>query len=263
MRVLYPKNPLDKTQADEPYQEEFMAVRSAGYQCSLFDVDALVFEEFKPHPKIQAGESVLYRGWMLNPKGYLNLIAQIERQGGQPITSYANYLRCHHLPGWYEQCLRFTAETYFFEADEELEARVEKLGWDRYFVKDFVKSNTAERGSIANSPADVRTIVEQIAMYRGEIEGGVAIRRVEDYRPHTERRYFVVRGVPYASDGEIPGLVQEIARCIDAPFYSVDVIETSSGELRLVELGDGQVSNRKTWSVSKFVEAIAAIAHSV
>ncbi|NJL81632.1 MAG: hypothetical protein HC917_27995, partial [Richelia sp. SM2_1_7] len=100
MRVLYPENPLNKTQADDSYQEEYMAVCAAGYECSLFDFDALAFGEFSPHPKIPAGERVLYRGWMLNPQRYENLIAQIERQGGEPITSYANYLRCHHLPGW-------------------------------------------------------------------------------------------------------------------------------------------------------------------
>jgi ATP-grasp domain, R2K clade family 3 len=32
---------------------------------------------------------------------------------------------------------------------------------------------------------------------------------------------------------------------IDAPFYSVDVVENLAGELRLVELGDGQVSDKK------------------
>ena len=258
MRVLYPENPLDKTQADEPYQEELMAVHAAGYQYSLFDFDALSFGEFRPYPKIQAGERVLYRGWMLNPQGYENLIVQIERKNGQPVTSVANYLRCHHLPGWYQKCLDFTAETYFFEVDRDLETKIEKLGWEPYFVKDFVKSNTAGSGSIANSPSEVCAIVEQIATYRGEIEGGVAIRRFESYRLSTERRYFVVNGLPYSSQGDIPELVKEIAGIIDAPFYSVDVVENLAGELRLVELGDGQVSDKKTWSLAKFVEVIAA-----
>jgi ATP-grasp domain, R2K clade family 3 len=258
MRVLYPENPLDKTQADEPYHEEFTIVRNAGYQCSLFDFDALTSEAFNPCPKIQPGERVLYRGWMLNSHGYETLVAQIEGKGGIPITSHADYLRCHHLPGWYQQCINFTADTYFFEADEKLETKVQELGWNRYFVKDFVKSNTARGGSIANSPSEVRHIVEQIATYRGEVEGGIAIRRVESYLSNTERRYFVVRGLPYSPNGKIPALVKEIANIIDAPFYSIDVVENSAGELRLVELGDGQVSDKKAWPVSKFVEVIAA-----
>jgi hypothetical protein len=115
-------------------------------------------------------------------------------------------------------------------------------------------------GSIANSPSEVEQILGQIATYRGEIEGGVAVRRVENYRTGTEKRYFVVHGIPYAADGSIPTLVQNIADIIDAPFYSVDVVENSLGELRLVELGDGQVSDRKTWPMTKFIEVIAAIA---
>ncbi|MBE7382760.1 MAG: ATP-grasp domain-containing protein [Leptolyngbya sp. SIO1E4] len=260
MRVLYPENPLEKSQADEPYQEEFLAVSGAGYPCSLFDFDALTFDEFKPHPKIQVGERVLYRGWMLNPQGYRQLTKQIERKGGEPITSYADYLRCHHLPGWYEQCSSFTAETHFFKPDADFKSALDQLGWDCYFVKDFVKSNTTEKGSIANSPSEVCVIVDQIATYRGEIEGGVAIRRVEHYKPQTERRYFVVRGVPYSLNEKVPELVKEVAKAVEAPFYSVDVVENLAGELRLVELGDGQVSDKKAWSAPKFMEVISAIA---
>jgi hypothetical protein len=189
MRILYPENPLNSTQADEPYHEEFTETSSTGYhQCSLFDFDALAFDEFNPHPRIQSGERVLYRGWMLNSQRYKTLIKWIESKGGIPIISHDDYLRCHHLPGWYQECSSFTAETCFFEADEEIEIKVEALGWGRYFVKDFVKSNTAELGSVANSPSEVRNIIEQIATYRGEIEGGIAIRRFEHYRSSTERR---------------------------------------------------------------------------
>jgi hypothetical protein len=67
-----------------------------------------------------------------------------------------------------------------------------------------------------------------------------------------------VNGVPYSSDSVVPKLVQEIATIINAPFYSVDVVENLAGELRLVELGDGQVSDKKTWTVSKLVEVVAA-----
>ncbi len=259
MRILYPENPLNTSQADEPYQEEFVAVRAAGLPCSLFDFDLLPFGEFNPHPKTIPGEQILYRGWMLNPQGYQTLVMQIEKKGGIPITSYGDYLRCHHLPGWYPQCASFTAETNFFQVDDELEQNIEALGWEQYFVKDFVKSNTADKGSIAQSPTEALSIVDQLATYRGETEGGVAIRRVESYRPDTEQRYFVVRGVAYALSGEVPQLVQTIARIVDAPFYALDIIENLTGELRLVELGDGQVSDKKNWPVSQFLKVISAI----
>ncbi|WP_225901116.1 ATP-grasp domain-containing protein [[Leptolyngbya] sp. PCC 7376] len=167
---------------------------------------------------------------------------------------------CHHLPSWYDKCSEFTAESHFFEVDEDLEKNVAALGWDAYFVKDFVKSNNANKGSIAQSPAQVREIVEQLELYRGEIEGGISIRRVEEYRPNTECRYFVVRGEAYSPNRKIPDLVTEINHLIDAPFYSIDIIENAQGKLRLVELGDGQVSSRKNWPLKKFIEMLTAIA---
>ena len=260
MRILYPEHPLEKSQADEPYQEEYLAVKAAGYPCSLFEFDALTFDEFKPHPKIEAGEPVLYRGWMLNSKAYKQFTRQIESKGGQPITSYDEYLHCHHLPGWYEQCSHWTAETHFFEPETNFEEALKSIDWGRYFVKDFVKSNTADQGSIAKSPSEVAVILNQISTYRGEIEGGVAIRQVENYKAQTECRYFVVRGNPYSLNEQIPELVEEVAKAVDAPFYSVDVIENLAGELCLVELGDGQVSDKKAWPISKFVEVLAALA---
>ena len=259
MRILYPENPLHQEQADEPYHKEFRAMDAKGYPCSLFDFDALAFGDFNPHPKIEPHERILYRGWMLNAQAYKTLVTRIKFKGGEPITSLADYLQCHYLSGWYQQCSDFTAKTYFFDADETLETKVGTLGWNRFFVKDFVKSNTAEKGSIAHSPSEVCDIVQQLTAYRGEIEGGVAIRQVEDYIPDTERRYFVVRDTAYSPDGNPPPqLVQDISTMINAPFYSVDLVQNSAGDLRLVELGDGQVSDKKTWPLAKFVDVLAA-----
>ncbi|WP_225901115.1 hypothetical protein [[Leptolyngbya] sp. PCC 7376] len=64
MRVLFPENPLNKSEADDIYHEEFLAMQAAGYDCSLFDFDALSFGDFAPRPKIQTGDRLLYRGWM-------------------------------------------------------------------------------------------------------------------------------------------------------------------------------------------------------
>jgi hypothetical protein len=229
-----------------------------GIACSLFDFDAMSYSPLKPVPSIEKGDRILYRGWMMNPEQYAGLVTNIERRGGVAITSKTAFVACHHLGGWYERCADLTPETVFLDNDEQLESRIRELDWGSYFVKDFVKSNTAELGSFAASAEGVRKIVDQIEFYRGEVEGGVCIRRVEKFRVDTERRYFVVRGVAYASDGEVPDEVDEIASRIDAPFFSVDMIEDAAGRVRLVELGDGQVSDRKEWRVADFIKVIAA-----
>jgi acetoacetate decarboxylase len=42
---------------------------------------------------------------------------------------------------------------------------------------------------------------------------------------------------------------EKIANIINASFYSVDVIPRVDGEYRIVEIGNGQVSDKKTWNV--------------
>jgi len=39
---------------------------------------------------------------------------------------------------------------------------------------------------------------------------------------------------------------------LDCVLFSVDIVRDSGGRRRLIELGDGQVSDRKKWSASTF-----------
>lgn len=258
MRVLYPENPLNSKEADEPYQAEYVALQAAGIACSLFDLDALAYGEFRARPRIETGEQVLYRGWMMNPARYEKWVAAVCDRAASPITSTAHYLQCHHLPGWYHTCADLTMETHFFEMPFEAQAlrQAEALGWGSFFVKDFVKSNTAQTGSIARSPQEIVEILEHLAEYRGEIEGGVALRKVEQYEPRSEQRYFVMNDKSYGPAGIVPEIVKTVASRVSAPFYSVDIATTVEGTLQVVELGDGQVSDKKNWPLDRFVDML-------
>lgn len=252
--------PLNEKLADGPYQDEYQGLCSLGMDCSRFDFDAIAFDEFAPSPHIQPGEAILYRGWMLNPKGYQTLTQYIRDCGGRPITTMEHYSQCHHFKNWYTTCQDLTAETHFFDVSDDIVAAAQQLGWGRFFVKDFVKSNTGDKGSIARSPQEIQAIVAQLTEYRGEIEGGIALRRVESFVPDSEQRYFVVNGKAWGMAGEIPQLVSAIASRIQAPFYSVDVAMTTRGDLQLVELGDGQVSDKKDWPLEAFLKVLTSIA---
>ncbi|WP_241165646.1 ATP-grasp domain-containing protein [Serratia marcescens] len=91
--------------------------------------------------------------------------------------------------------------------------------------------------------------------YRGELEGGVSLRRFENLFDDSERRYFSLNGQVFSADGEIPDIVHQIASRIKTPFYSIDIAKNANGELRLIEIGDGQVSDTKEWSVADLVTA--------
>jgi hypothetical protein len=257
MRIIFPFDPLEEKKADGPFRDEYDLLKSMGVECSLFDYDSLGFDEFKPKPQINHGDLVLYRGWMLNPVSYQKLTSLIERKGGKMVTSISDFVLSHHLPKWYESCKAFTPETVFSDSEDGLEVLADELGWNSFFVKDFVKSNYSNRGSIARSPAEVLEIVSLIKEHRGEIEGGISLRKVEEYLPETEQRYFVFNGKSYSHDGDIPEMVSLISKIHPAPFFSIDLIQRSDGALRLVELGDGQVSDKKTWASEVFCKMIA------
>lgn len=257
MRVLFPFDPLENMEADGPFKEEYLLLKEMGVECSLFDYDSLGFGEFRPRPKFEDGDVVLYRGWMLNPSLYEKLANLVRKSGGDMLTSPIEFRGSHHLPGWYGSVREFTPETIFFQSEENVVSGAERSGWGKFFVKDYVKSNYGERGSIANSPSEVQEIITLIREHRGEIEGGIALRKVEDLQPETEVRYFVFNGKPYSPTGVIPNIVNEVASRHKVPFYSVDIIQRSDGELRLIEIGDGQVSDRKSWDAGVFCKALA------
>lgn len=254
MRLLYPCNPLEKNKPDEAFEEEFRAAQEPGLPCGLYSAEDFECGEFQPRPAFTEGEEVLYRGWMLTPDDYVRLYTAVAGKGGRMLTSPEQYRHCHYLPEWYPLCVDVTPKTICLERDAKFSEAINALGWGGYFVKDYVKSLTTSRGSLAKNAEEVEEIVDLIEKYRGQVEGGVCVREFEDLQPETEERFFVWKKQPHARDGVIPAIVTEVARRIDSPFYSVDVVLDAKGAPRLIELGDGQVSDRKKWAPERFVD---------
>lgn len=258
MHLLVPSDPLNRSMPDEAYAEELAAFRELGWQASLFSFEDFEQGDFKVRPPLPDGASVLYRGWMLTVDQYTRLHEAVEARNAALATAPEQYRLCHHLPGWYEQCRDLTIRTVFADEGSDFSAMLATLGWQKYFVKDYVKSLTTTRGSVASTVDEVHEVVALLRRYRGQIEGGVCIREYVALRPATEERYFVFHGVAYAREGEPPDIVRDVTRRVRSPFFSVDVVETDTGELMVVELGDGQVSDRKNWTAARFAEAASA-----
>lgn len=260
MHLLFPSAPFSKVAVDDEYAGEYETARHAGLECSVLCTQDFDEGKFTARPALPTGAKVIYRGWMLAPEEYTRLHEGIVSKGGTPVTSPVQYRLCHHLPEWYPQCIDCTPETLFFSRDADFELALAAQNWPAFFVKDYVKSLTTKRGSIAATAAEVAEIVNLIEQFRGGVEGGVCVRKYEDLVPATEERYFVLNGHAYGRDGNVPQLVSEIASRIKSPFFSVDIVEAADGQLRLIELGDGQVSSRKKWSMDTFVRVIAEAA---
>lgn len=248
---IFPTQPLRSTAVEEMFADQLTEMEAAGYSTSLCPDS--VIQDNKPLGNVPPDTTVVYRGWMLNAKEYSRLAQAIGAASAAPLTSPTAYLAAHHLPNWYPLITEFTPETRTFALDADWESELRSLGWDAFFIKDYVKSLKTSRGAVVRDPSEIGAVVEEMERFRGEIEGGLCVRRVEPFITDSERRYFVLHRQAFAPDGQpVPDLVRQVAARIPSPFFSVDVIRRDDGELRVVEVGDGQVSDLTGWSVSAF-----------
>lgn len=254
MHFLYPSHPLDPKQPDEPFQDQVNEIRRRGLGVSIVCLEELAQENCRIRGPIPEGATVVYRGWMLSQDDYKRLLTRIKSNGATPFISLEMYLACHYLPNWYPLISEFTPETKMFSLDTDFVGELKAIGWERFFIKDHVKSLKTSRSSVISKAEDISVVLSEMQEFRGVIEGGVCVRRFEQFVPSSEKRYFVINGESYAASGAVPEMVLECARRIKSHFFSVDVAMRSDGRLRVVEIGDGQVSDLVGWEPGRFAE---------
>ena len=254
MDFVYPADMLKPRLPDEMFREEANALKENGHLVSLLDSDTLLIRAISS--PIEQGAKVVYRGWMVKPTEYQDLVRSIEQLGAVAYTSLDLYLSTHYLPNWYPLLADLTPETVVLDPAADLVSAPKQLGWPRFFVKDYVKSLKTAGGSIAERPEDIKRVVAEMQKYRGEIEGGLCIRRYEDFVPNSEVRSFVINGVCFGPNPRVtvPPIVQEAASRLSSPFFSVDMAVRTDGTAWIVEVGDGQVSDLVGWTAKRFVD---------
>jgi ATP-grasp domain-containing protein len=258
VHLLYPSNPLNSRDPDEQYVEESKVATEMGFEYSIFPFEYFLAGKFRPIPELRPAEMIVYRGWMMKPQEYLRFHDAICATGAVTLTSPQQYELCHHLPRWYPILESYTPETLFFNESDDIGGKLRSLSWTSCFLKDHVKSVATAGGSMARDVSEIPVILERMMKYRGEIEGGVCARRIEDFDPKSESRHFVYQGKPFSRTGDTPEIVAIAAQRILSPFFSVDVARRRDGVLRIIELGDGQVSDRKDWTARELLEIFQA-----
>lgn len=256
MRVLYPDDPLNQRRPEGLFAAEYDLARARGFDVSIFSFEDFDRGRFSPKPQLAEGEAVIYRGWMLKLDGYERLMKEVSGSSARMVVSLENYRNTHHLPSWYPLIKDLTAETLVFEENTDFVTALRDRKWSGYFVKDYAKSLNTGTGSLVETPDEIARVVAQIKKYRGEVEGGVCIRRREEYESGSERRYFIAKGRAFSSSGDIPDVVAKCASLVASPFFTIDTALRKDGVWRIVEVGDGQVSDRKEWSAERLVEVL-------
>ncbi len=237
------------------FAEQAVVLSEGGHSISVVDIEQLQSQAARIVPLLDAHGLVVYRGWMLSPGAYGYFVEAVQQQGASAFTSAKQYLATHYLSNWYPLISDLTPETVILEKDQDFVSALRDIGWPRFFVKDYAKSLKTALGSVVVRPEDICAVVAEMEKFRGAIEGGLCVRRVENFVPNSEVRYFVLNGKPDGPSLEepVPGIVAQCASRIDSPFFTVDVALREDGVLRVVELGDGQVSDLVGWSTDRFV----------
>ena len=151
---LFPASPLNSRMIDEAFQDQAIVLKSAGFGTSVFDIDNNKIIGAQPEP----GAVFVYRGWMMTPEEYSFFYGWLlGRQTGNQtglITNPEQYLAAHYLPNWYPLVEALTPETLIFPGRDMVAWKTTVAeGWDKIHVKDYVKSLSTGRGSIARSGA--------------------------------------------------------------------------------------------------------------
>jgi hypothetical protein len=254
LHFVMPPDGLSENQIEGLFNPQAKTLIERGHTVSI--VKDEVFNSTAVPRNLPRESTVVYRGWMVGIEQYKKYEEAINAIGSRTITNSSQYCLAHWLPNWYSKLSAYTAETVVVDKSANIINELKQLNWkEGYFLKDYVKSLKVAGGSIVRNPEDGARWLKEMLSYRDEIEGGICIRRIENFIPDSELRYFVIQGKPFGpNNSPVPEPVNVAASTIESPFFSVDVAKTIDGDWRIVELGDGQVSDLVGWTAEDFAK---------
>ena len=264
MMLLVPADVLRPRRVDEHFAAEASAARDAGHPVAVVDHDAIAGgDAARAVSRVSGDGPAVYRGWMLSPARYAQLAAALADRGVTMRTSAEQYRRAHELPGWYAALREFTpASAWTSGAEREsFDVARAELGAGPAVLRDYSKSMKHHWDEAAFIPdltdADRAWAVAQRfrELRDDDFAGGFVLRRFESFTGAEARTWWVdgvcrlVTAHPDTPD-ELPPTdlpvadLQPAIAALTLPFVTADLVRNTDGAWRLVELGDGQVSDR-------------------
>ncbi|MCX4825330.1 ATP-grasp domain-containing protein [Streptomyces sp. NBC_01142] len=270
---LYCCDPLNPRRVDEHFAAEAREVRARGGAVVLIDHDALLQGDAqRAVARVPRGtDAAWYRGWMIPGDRYQELSEALSRRGSGLLVAPEQYRAAHELPGWYAMFAEVTPPSVWHPTapgdvpvPEDLAALTGQLPPGAAIVKDYVKSRKHEWEEACFIPdlADfprVRQIVQRFVDLQAEyLQGGVVLRAYESFaQPAShaaEVRVWWLDGEPRLltphpdspfEQAPEPGLghLRAAVRSLGCRFVTTDLALRTDGVWRVVEVGDGQVSD--------------------
>lgn len=216
---LFPSDVLRPRRVDDHFAQEAEAARELGMPCALVDHNALTSgDAARGVARVPPGEAVVYRGWMLS-----------------------------------------AAEWTTGPDREEFDAARRRLGDGPAVLRDYTKSmkhywdEAVYIPSLADGAAAWRVASRFLELRDEDFTGGFVLRRFEAFTGGEVRTWWrdgvcrLAGAHPDTPDVAPPADLSEVTPLVEAlalPFVTVDLVQHEDGRWRVVELGDGQVSDR-------------------
>lgn len=260
--LIFPSSYFSDNKIDEELEAEYNAATETG----LFDIVLFSYDKWfnagvlKLNKHIEKSVSAIYRGWMMKPEQYKSFYYELKSNNIDLLTSPDQYELFHIFPNIYPSLEQDTAKMIVYPEGENVSLEEIKKHFDRFMVKDFVKS---VKGTSFPKYFDKNVLQEEFEKqmdmfykYRGGLyTGGICIKEyltLKKYGSHTnEYRVFYMGGqvvtVSRNSGQHIlaplpPREMIEKYADLSSPYYTIDYAELENGEWKIIEAGDGQVS---------------------
>jgi hypothetical protein len=268
--LLMPCDPMRPRRVDPHFEPEAEAARRAGHQVAAVDHDALTSPggaaaALSAVPESGTLRSAVYRGWMLHSEEYRDFASALADRGVALRTSPDQYRMAHELPGWYPALCGLTPPSVWTSgpARADFDRCRRELGSGPVVLRDYTKSmkhywdEAAFIPEIAAADAAWRVAARFLELREDAFAGGLVLRRYEDFDTCEVRTWWVSgRCVLIAAHPDTPRRsppgnldlteVAPVVAELGLPFVTVDLAHRVDGTWRVIELGDGQVSDRPT-----------------
>ncbi|MBB4904989.1 ATP-grasp domain-containing protein [Actinophytocola algeriensis] len=259
--LLFPCDPFRPRRVDDHFAPEAEAARDLGIPYALIDHDAVPRDPARAVRGVPEG-TAFYRGWMLRSADYAAFERALSARGATLRTTTDQYRTAHELPGWHAALAPLTPAAEWTEDSSRtaFDAARQRLGDGPAVLRDYTKSmkhhwdETVYIPSLADGDAAWRVASRFLELRAEDFTGGFVLRRFETFSGAEIRTWWVAGAcrlitahpdTPDARPAEVDlAELTPLVRALALPFVTVDLARHADGRLRVVELGEGQVSDR-------------------
>lgn len=280
MVILFPCTYGNLKVVDDDYKIEKEIADKYGLKSVLFNYDEYVFENkpLKLNISIPEPCDCIYRGWMFKSKLYGKFYSDLNKLNLKLVNNKESYKNAHEFIYSYKILRNYTSEIMTFGLDEKINWKEVKSKFDRFKMKDNVKSikgfNFPFYFDSTYSCVELDRYLNRFKELRGDLlEGGIILKKYASLKHDSNNNYNEFRCWFYdgklihyyrdsdGKDGDLRPLdvnwVKKLPK-LKSKFYTIDVGELRNGGWIVVETGDGQVSGYRNSDKESSKASLAA-----